>query len=225
VVGTSVLRQVVTTGRRLTLLNRHAISARCGLILSGAAGTGKTTAITQLGKTHEATDRARHPGRERIPVIYVAVPPAATPRMLAMEFARYLGVPIPSSANMTDVIEAVCCVAIDTSVSMVLVDEIHNMQLATRNGAEVCATLKYLSERIPATFVYAGIDLERQGLFTGIRGSQIVGRFTLIPTLPFPLAGEWGAWSPSSRRPSASAATRPGPWPGSTATSTSEQGE
>jgi hypothetical protein len=52
VVGTSVLRQVVTTGRRLTLLNRHAISARRGLILSGAAGTGKTTAITQLGKTH-----------------------------------------------------------------------------------------------------------------------------------------------------------------------------
>jgi len=45
--------------------------------------------------------------------------------------------------------------------------------------------------RIPATFVLAGIDLERQGLFTGIRGSQIAGRFTLIPTLPFPLAGEW----------------------------------
>jgi hypothetical protein len=30
VAGTSVLRQVVTAGRRLTLLNRHAISARRG---------------------------------------------------------------------------------------------------------------------------------------------------------------------------------------------------
>ena len=68
---------------------------------------------------------------------------------------------------------------------------LHNMQLATRSGAEVSDTLKYLSERIPATFVYAGIDLERQGLFTGIRGSQIAGRFTLIPTLPFPPADEW----------------------------------
>jgi hypothetical protein len=155
VVGTSVLRQAVTTGRRLTLLNRHAVSARCGLILSGAAGTGKTTAITQLGKTHEATDRACHPGRERIPVIYVTVPPAATPRMLAMEFARFLGLPIPARANMTDIIEAVCGVAVDTSVSMVLVDEIHNMQLATRSGAEVSDTLKYLSERIPATFVFS----------------------------------------------------------------------
>ncbi len=45
--------------------------------------------------------------------------------------------------------------------------------------------------RIPATFVYAGIDLERQGLFAGIRGSQIAGRFTLIPAHPFPLVGEW----------------------------------
>jgi hypothetical protein len=191
VVGTSTLRKAVTTGRRLALLNRHAISARRGLILSGAAGTGKTTAMTQLGKTHEATDRARHPGLDRIPVIYVTVPPAATPRMLAMEFARFLGLPAMARANMTDIIEAVCGVAVDTRVTMVLVDEIHNMQLATRSGAEVSDTLKYFSERIPATFVYAGIDLERQGLFSGIRGGQIAGRFTLIRTLAFPLAGEW----------------------------------
>jgi hypothetical protein len=87
--ATSALRQVVNTGRRLTLLNRHAISARSGLILSGAAVTGKTTAITQFGKTHEAIDRLRHPGiGDRIPVIYVTVPPSATQRMLAVEFAR-----------------------------------------------------------------------------------------------------------------------------------------
>lgn len=42
--ATLTLRQVVTTGRRLTLLNRHAISARRGMLLSGAAGTGKATA-------------------------------------------------------------------------------------------------------------------------------------------------------------------------------------
>jgi hypothetical protein len=190
--ATSTLRQVVTTGRRLTLLNRHAISARRGMILSGAAGTGKTTAITQFGKTHEAIDRLRHPGiSDRIPVIYVTVPPAATPRMLAVEFARFLGLPLTVRANITDVIEAVCGVAVDARVSVVCVDEIHNLQLATRSGAEVSDTLKYFSERIPATFVYAGIDVEREGLFSGTRGSQIAGRFTLIPTLAFPLAAEW----------------------------------
>jgi Bacterial TniB protein len=191
-VATSTLRQVVHTGRRLTLLNRHAISGRRGLVLSGAAGTGKTTAVTQFGKTHEAIDRLRHPGvNDRIPVVYVTVPPAATPRMLAVEFARFLGLPLLARANITDVIEAVCGVAIDARVSLVCVDEIHNLQLATRNGAEVSDTLKYFSERIPATFVYAGIDVEREGLFAGTRGRQIAGRFTLISTLAFPFADEW----------------------------------
>lgn len=42
-------------------------------------------------------------------------------------------------------------------------DEIHNLKLSTRNGADVSDMLKYFSERIPATFAYAGIDLEREG--------------------------------------------------------------
>jgi len=73
----------------------------------------------------------------------------------------------------------------------VCVDELHNISLATKAGAEVSDTLKYFSERIPATFVYAGIDVERGGLFTGIRGRQIAGRFCLITTSPFPRTTEW----------------------------------
>ncbi len=191
VVATSTLRHVVNTGRRLALLNRHAVSARRGLIVSGAAGTGKTTAITQFGKTHETIDHRRHPGGDRIPVVYVTVPPAATPRMLAVEFARFLGIPIMARANITDIIEAVCGVMTDTRTTAVCVDEIHNLKLATRNGAEVSDTLKYFSERIPATFVYAGINVEREGLFSGTRGQQIAARFTLIPAAPFPYAAEW----------------------------------
>jgi hypothetical protein len=191
-VATSTLRQVVHTGRRLTLLNRHAISARRGLILSGPAGTGKTTAITQFGKTHQAIDQARHPGiADRIPVIYITVPPAATPRMVAAEFARFLGLPITTRANITDIIEAVCGVAMDARVSVVCVDELHNISLASKAGAEVADTVKYFSERIPATFIYAGIDVERGGLFTGTRCRQIAGRFSLITTSPFPRAAEW----------------------------------
>jgi hypothetical protein len=191
VVATSALRQVVHTGRRLILLNRHAISARRGLIVSGAAGTGKTTAITQFGKTHELIDRQRHPDLDRIPVVYVTVPPAATPRMLAVEFARFLGLPITARANITDIIEAVCGVCCDTRTALVLVDEIHNLALTTRTGAEVSDTLKYFSERIPATFVYAGVDVERAGLFSGTRGQQIAGRFGLITTVAFPYASQW----------------------------------
>jgi len=108
VVATSTVRHTVTSGRRLVLLNRHAISARRGLIVSGPAGTGKTIAITQLGRTYELLDRARHPHRsERIPVLYITVPPAATARMIAAEFARFLGLPVRRGLNITDIIEAV----------------------------------------------------------------------------------------------------------------------
>jgi len=38
---------------------------------------------------------------------------------------------------------------------------------------------------LPATFVYAGIEVEAQGLFAGVRGRQIAGRFTLIGSSSF----------------------------------------
>ncbi|MFG2919788.1 TniB family NTP-binding protein [Kitasatospora sp. NPDC048298] len=192
VVATSTVRHTVTCGRRLVVLNRHAISARRGLIVSGPAGTGKTIAITQLGRAHELLDRARHPnGHDRIPVLYVTVPPAATARMIAAEFARFLGLPVKSRANITDIIEAVVGVCTDTRTGLVLVDELHNISLTTRHGAEVADTLKYFSERIPATFVYAGIGIERSTLLSGTRGAQIAGRFTLVPSHPFPYNSEW----------------------------------
>ncbi len=115
VVATSFVEKTVTCGRRLVLLNRHAISARRGLIVSGLPGTGKTIAITQLGRAHELLDQARHPGvPDRIPVLYITVPPAATARTVAAEFARFLGLPIRSRLNMTDIIEAVVGVCTDT---------------------------------------------------------------------------------------------------------------
>jgi Bacterial TniB protein len=185
-VNTPTIAQVVKDVRRLLILNRRQISARRGLIVTGGPGTGKTTALTQLGRTHEIAARLRSPiAGTRIPVVYITLPPAATARMLAVEFARFLGLPITHRANLTDVTEAVCGVLCDTGCQLVLVDELHNLSLRTRAGAEVSDQLKYFSERIPATFVYAGIDLEAGGLFTGIRGSQIASRFATIETRPF----------------------------------------
>ncbi|MFF0700129.1 TniB family NTP-binding protein [Streptomyces tendae] len=189
-VATSFIERTAICGRRLVLLNRHAISARRGLIVSGPAETGKTIAITQLGRSHELLDRARHPRvTDRIPVVYVTVPPAATARMIATEFARFLGLPVRARSNMTDIIEAVVGVCTDTRTGLVLVDELHNIALTSRHGAEVADTLKYFSERLPATFIYAGIA--ESSLLSGTRGAQIAGRFTLIPSRPFPYNNEW----------------------------------
>jgi hypothetical protein len=199
VVNTPTIQEVTKTVRRLLILNRRQISARRGLILTGGAGTGKTTAITQLGRAHELSVRLRSPvAGPRIPVVYITLPPAATARMVAVEFARFLGLPVTSRPNLTDITNSVCAVLCDVGCDLVLVDEIHNISLATRAGAEVSDQLKYFSERIPATFVYAGIEVENAGLFSGIRGRQIASRFATISTRPFAYGGagqreHWGA--------------------------------
>ena len=138
--------------------------------------------------------RRRHPrSGGDIPVVYITVPPAATPKMIAMEFARFLGLPLSRRANITDIADAVCGVCLDARVTLVCVDEIHNLNTATRAGAEASDTLKYFTERIPATFVYAGISLDRAGLLSGTRGEQIAGRFGIIRTGPFGPDQQWTA--------------------------------
>lgn len=193
VVTTSAIESITHQGRLLTLLNQREIGARRGLIISGAAATGKTTAIKQLGRFHELRTRARFPGDDsRIPVVYVTAPPKGSPRKLAMEFARFLGLPMLNPRmNVTDISDAVCQVLIDARTDIVVVDEIHNLNLDTRAGEELSDHLKYFTEHLPATFVYAGIDVERSGLFTGTRGRQLAGRCGVIHTSAFPDATEW----------------------------------
>ncbi|MFC6582111.1 TniB family NTP-binding protein [Planomonospora parontospora] len=194
IVQTPTIRQVITAGRRLIQLNKHAHYGRCGLMVSGPARTGKTTALTQLGKTIEVIHRRRHShAAADIPVIYITVPPAATPKMIAMEFARFFDLPISRRGNITDIADAVCGVSIDARVRLVAIDELHNLNISTRAGAEASDTLKYFSERIPATFCYAGISLERTGLLSGTRGEQIAGRFSMVRTGSFGQDKQWTA--------------------------------
>ncbi len=192
VIQTPVIARIVKRGGDLIRMNRAAHYGRSGLMVSGPARTGKTTAITQLGKTAEVMHHRRHPhARDDIPVIYITVPPSATGKMIAMELARFLGLPVPRRSNITDVIEPVCGVCLDTRVTMIIVDELHNLDMATRAGAEASDTLKYFSERLPVTFVYAGIGLDRGALLAGPRGDQVAGRFTLIPAAAFTPGQEW----------------------------------
>ncbi|MFF2431444.1 ATP/GTP-binding protein, partial [Streptomyces mirabilis] len=65
-------------------------------------------------------------------------------------------------------------------------DEIHRLNPRTTTGAETADLLKDLTERIHATFVYAGIDVAATPLFNGVRGAQLAGRATLITCGPLP---------------------------------------
>ena len=57
-----------------------------------------------------------------------------------MEFARFLGLPLRTWANVTDIANAVCQVLVDARTDLVLVDEIHNLNRGTRPG-RTCPTI------------------------------------------------------------------------------------
>jgi hypothetical protein len=56
----------------------------------------------------------------------------------------------------------------------------------TRSGAETSDQIKHLGERIAATFVYAGVDVDTSPLLVGPRGQQLAGRFKLLCNDPLP---------------------------------------
>jgi hypothetical protein len=122
IVETPTIREVLHQGRLLTLVNRREISARRGLIVSGPWATGKSTAIKQLGRTHELRVRQLYPGTGRIPVVYISAPPNGSPRKLATRFAHFLGLPLKSRHNEMDIADAVCEILVDARCDLVLVD-------------------------------------------------------------------------------------------------------
>lgn len=82
--------------------------------------------------------------------------------------------------------EAVCEIVTDARCDLILVGEIHNIGMATSTGKNLSGDLKYFAEHIPATSVYAGMTVQREGLFTGVRGKQFADRCVMKCPGSFP---------------------------------------
>ncbi|MGW0886326.1 TniB family NTP-binding protein [Streptomyces sp. NPDC002671] len=177
--------------RTLMLLGRHQqTTARPSLIVTGPAAAGKTTALLEVGRTCHLAHTRKHPTQpghtHPVPIAYLLVPPGATAKTLATEFARYLGIPVTTRMTQAQIASAVCHTYTAVGVRLVLIDEIHRLNPRTTTGAEAADLLKDLTERIKATFVYAGIDVAATPLFSGVRGAQLAARASLITCGPLP---------------------------------------
>ena len=166
----------------------EAVGPRRGIAISGPSTVGKTTALLHLGRRHETWVRqtqADYPGLQ--PVAYIVVPPASTPRMMLTAFARFLGLPTSGSARLnSDGLSDVCAAVLtESGTSMIIVDEVHNLRTNRQAGVEAASALKIFGDRINATFLYGGIDLDGSDMFTGELGRQIAGRVVLHPMRPY----------------------------------------
>ena len=124
------------------------------------------------------------------------MPPQATPKSLSIEILKFLGAPYLARDSQIELTRQACHLLADLRNQLLIVDEIHNLDHHTRAGADASDHLKYLAENVASTFVYAGIDTARTGLFNGIRGRQLAGRFVPIHTRPYPYAttGDRAQW-------------------------------
>lgn len=188
---------------------------------SHTGGGGKTTALLQVGRTcHLAhTQTAPPPGKPsdvQVPVAYVLVPPGATAKTLAAEFARYLGIPVTARMTQAQITESVCHTYNQAGVRLVLIDEIHRVNPRTTTGAETADFIKDLTERITATFVYAGTSRRRPCSPVSAVPSWPAGRHSSSAG-PSPHASATGTPSltpsPTSKTPSTSTTTGPGTLP------------
>lgn len=191
-IRTPALHTLATQVRTLMVLGRHQqTTARPSLIVTGPAAAGKTTALLSVGRTCHLAHTRKNPAPPRsahaaVPVAYVLVPPGATAKTLVTEFARYLGIPVTTRMTQAQITDAVCHTYTQAGIQLVMIDEIHRLNPRTTTGAQTADLIKDLTERLPATFVYAGINVTDTPLFTGTRGAQLAGRATLINCGPLP---------------------------------------
>jgi len=184
-VDTPAVAAISKAALTVRMLGRYQdATARPCLIVTGPPTTGKTTALLHMGRASHRAEMKRSPAAEKVPVVYVLVPPGASAKALAEEFARFLGVPLPGRMTLPQITASVVASYARAGVGLVLVDEIHRLNPRTTSGAEAADWLKDLTERIPATFVYAGIDVAESALLQGVRGQQLSGRATLVHTAP-----------------------------------------
>ena len=195
IVRTPAMQHLHATMRTTVRMNRCGpAGARRGHVLDGNPTIGKSTIVKTFGRDHELELRRRHPERfdeacrDYIPVVYVSIPASATPKMLSMQFAEYLGLPVRSKANVTDVTNAVLKALQICGTTIVIIDDIHFLDCSQKDGKLANDHLKYLANHCAATFIYAGVNVEDTSLFsegTSDRATQTSGRFTLLQVRPF----------------------------------------
>ena len=171
---------------------------RPGALINGQPTLGKSTILTEIGRSYELQLRKRIAAGanddsdcEFIPVIYTTVASNETGKGLTARLLDFFGTPYTRSASEAQLTRMLAAQADQAGTSLILVDDIHFLDPRFQSGQAVNTHLKALASAISATFVYAGVDVDKTGLlFEGrpeaqAQAAQTQRRFKRMDLVPF----------------------------------------
>ncbi|MEA2826102.1 MAG: hypothetical protein QOG43_541 [Actinomycetota bacterium] len=176
---------------------------KAAAVLSAYPGLGKTTLAVAYGaefhrrqvELYGATTPAGH---ERIPVAYIGLTSNTTIRSLNSMLCRFYGHPGAEKGNAIQLGNRAADCVLSCLTKLVIVDDVHFLDMNRRDGREVANHFKWLSNQFPVTFLFVGVGLRERGLLTeGLTAgesamAQTARRWTTLALAPFEIQTEQG---------------------------------
>ncbi|MFF4802243.1 Mu transposase C-terminal domain-containing protein [Streptomyces sp. NPDC001351] len=188
---TPFLQDALRLGQRLVVMNQARVCGHHGLLITGPPGSGKTTALQELGRRFELADRSRHPDHFlRVPAVYLRIQPSDSTRTVFLKLAELLPIPrLPKKTSTTSISESVRNALLSSGTSVVLVDDAFTARPSSPRRTAPVDQLRSLADEVPATFVYAGVEEQGNSPSSAFRTSQ--GRLTHLRAAPVPFGTGW----------------------------------
>lgn len=172
-------------------------------VLTAYPGLGKTTMAVAFGAgfhrrqidLYGATTQAGH---ERIPVAYLGLTSNTTIRSLNSMLCRFYAHPGADKGTAIQLGNRAADCVLSCQTKLVIVDDVHFLDMNRRDGREVANHFKWLSNQFPVTFLFVGVGLRERGLLTeGLTAAdaamaQTARRWTTLSLPPFEIQTEEG---------------------------------
>ena len=131
-------------------------------VLDAYPGLGKTTAAVTFGRAFHRRQLSLYGpttpgGHERIPVVYLGLTANTTMRSLNAMLCRFYAHPGSERGNALQLANRASDCVLSCGTRLVIVDDVHFLDMGRRDGREVANHFKWLGNQFPVTFLFVGV--------------------------------------------------------------------